>query len=1498
MKKQTTITYLKILLFAFCICAFSAATFSLKASAAVDLTFTIDTGASVTLKDADGDGYYDIGTADELYAFSVAVNSGNKSINGELTANVVINQNVLTADGELNGNGSNFRPWTQIGYYSSASDYVPYAGSFNGNGYTISGLYFNNNEISTVGLFGYVLDLGKITNVGVIDNYINGSHYVGGIVGDNYGTVTNCYNMGTIKGDTKSDGKIGGVVGENDGTVENCYNTGNVSSVNNSVGGVVGGNLGTITNCYNTGNISSTAGYVGGVAGTTTTSLSKMLNCYNTGNVSGENSIGGVVGSLINGSTVQNCYNVGTVRGASNYVGGVIGKIYKDKTVINCYYLNECAKDGNNVTQFGVGNETQGSVTWDIASQITSKTNKQFSSGEVCTGVGYHIGSNTANGFCDICSYIPANLNANGYYEIANAGQLFWFANHINTVDRTANAVLTADIDLENKPWTPIGFTDENSHNFRGVFDGQNHTIKGLYVEGGRAGLGFFGEVRTGTVKNFTIYGEVVVNTEVNYVGGVIGSACGLNGENNLERNGATIQNITSYVNLTAKKHGVGMIGGFVGYANHESLIENCSWFGTFDAGIYRVDSGAGGFIGKIQENSSKVTIRNCGAYGTIKTNYAKNSYNSESIIYMGGFLSFSNTKAQTVLENCLFAGKFERGANLTDKAELAAFGTLTSVKSIKNCYYLGDDGLAAVHSGSTIKPEHENIEIINVTNEQLLSGEIAYKLGEAFGQTLTGENRQSYPVLGGETVYYGYAYCNATEMTYANSPLAETTGVHSYDNGFCINCDTYESATDLDSDGYYEIDNAGKLYWFAAQVVGGNTAINGKLTANIVVNENVLAADGTLNGDGSNFRAWTPIANGKYSNQYAGSFDGNGFTVSGLYFNDNETNYVGLFGSVSGGTVKNVGVVDSYISGKNYVGGVVGYSMNGTVESSYNTSTVESSEDYVGGVVGYFMNGTVKDSYNTGTVTGSRYVGGVIGENYGTVTDCYNTGSVSGNGSYVGGVMGENSNTVTNCYNTGNVVSNSSRIGGVMGYNDYSGTVTNCYNTGSVSGNSVGGVIGENSGTVTNCYNTGSVSGNSVGGVIGENRGTVTNCYNTGNVVSSNRVGDVVYYNYTTGTVTNCYYLADSETDNFDGTTYKKADQFASGEVAYLLQNNPTEQVWGQNIGTDAYPVLGGSIVYMNRIGGCTEATYIYEYSNTQKDATTTHAWNEGVITTNPTCSTIGTKTFTCTHNSEHTKTEDVAIDEDAHVWNEGVVTTNPTCSTIGTKTFTCTHNSEHTKTEDVAIDEDAHVWNEGVVTTNPTCSTVGTKTFTCTHNSEHTKTEDVAIDEDAHTWNEGVVTTNPTCSTVGTKTFTCTHNSEHTKTEDVAIDEDAHVWNEGVITTNPTCSTVGTKTFTCTHNSEHTKTEDVAIDEDAHDYGDWVITENPTATQKGSKTKTCACGHSITEEIPPTGEKPSGSSKGCGSAIDGTAVCAFALLFAVTAIILNKKRKEDQSV
>ncbi|MBQ9785638.1 MAG: hypothetical protein IJW29_09055, partial [Clostridia bacterium] len=498
-------------------------------------------------------------------------------------------QSAVTSDVDL----SELRVWTPI----ANGNYWLENSIFDGQGYTVSGL-FTLQESDYVGLFA-TIKAATLRNVTVCDSLLYGTNRVGAVVG--------YANVGCV--------------------IENCHNTATVLGTSGQTGGIVGGSYGT-----------------------------NVTACSNSGTVSGTSNVGGVVGYNSSAGTIQSSYSTGTVSGTSN-VGGVVGD-NNESTVQSCYYLTGTAAggiDGADAAGQAEVKTAEQFASGEVAHLLGSAWGQNIDNGKENEGYpvlggtkvyrGYescgdtepkytndenisdekpaHSGGNatcTTPGACTVCgteyldpnnheyeknngiccdTYQTAEQNESGYYEIGNTGQLFWFANHVNTMDRTASAVLTADIDLENRPWTPIGATGEDSNNFRGVFDGQNHTIKGLYVEGGRAGLGFFGEVRTGTVKNFTIYGEVVVNTEVDYVGGVIGSICGVNGETDLERNGAIIQNITSYVNLTAKAHGVGMIGGFVGYANHQSLIENCSWYGTFDAGIYRVDSGAGGFIGK-----------------------------------------------------------------------------------------------------------------------------------------------------------------------------------------------------------------------------------------------------------------------------------------------------------------------------------------------------------------------------------------------------------------------------------------------------------------------------------------------------------------------------------------------------------------------------------------------------------------------------------------------------------------------------------------------------------------------------------------------------------------------------------------------------------------------------------------------------------------------------------------------------------------------------------
>ena len=342
----------------------------------------------------------------------------------------------------------------------------------------------------------------------------------------------------------------------------------------------------------------------------------------------------------------------------------------------------------------------------------------------------------------------------------------------------------------------------------------------------------------------------------------------------------------------------------------------------------------------------------------------------------------------------------------------------------------------------------------------------------------------------------------------------------------------------------------------------GKNLSANAILTANIIVNTGVLDANKNLVSK-SDLTEWKPI--GDRWSSYTGTFDGQGYTISGLYFNNPTSSYVGLFGSIgANGKISNVGVLDSYFQ----------FSALG---------------------------------------------GGVCGVNYGTVRDCRNTGSVRGFGS-IGGVCGlnEKGGIIENSFNEGTVSGtgdNVQQVGGVCGYNN--GTIKSCYNTASVSGqNSVGGVCGFNSsGIITNCFNEGTVSGQTfVGGVCGNGCGvTTTNCFNGGIVSGQSHVSGVCGYdNNYDGTLTNCYYLSDTAKGGINGKDVsgkaegKSIEQFKSGEVAYLLNGSTSEGelAWYQKLGTDAYPVLTatkGNTVYNGSFRYCDNTAASYSNSTSE---------------------------------------------------------------------------------------------------------------------------------------------------------------------------------------------------------------------------------------------------------------------------------------------------------
>ena len=801
-------------------------------------------------------------------------------------------------------------------------------------------------------------------------------------------------------------------------------------------------------------------------------------------------------------------------------------------------------------------------------------------------------------------------------YQIGSAEQLAKFRDKVNSGETDASAVLTDDINLNpnmdisedgtvttgNEPdrWIPIGNED---HRYTGTFDGDGHTIRGLYINDSTADdQGLFGYVGTGgTVKDLTVSGSVKGD---DYVGGVvgyndegrvenchnIGSVSGERYVGGVVGYNSSIGNVKNCYNtgkVIGSGNSVGGVGGVVGY--NRGSVENCHNTGTVTVTGTGTDYYVGGVVGY---NGSSSTVENC--YNTGKVS-GPDSGNISGYSYVGGVVGLN----RGTVENCYNTGTVSSNSNTSDVGGVVGCngGTVDNGGTVENCY---NTGKVTGISGNRYVGGVVGYNISSVTNCYFLkdtagSGIGSGKPSEENVKSLTAEEFKNTDSF--------------IDWDFGSDGIWETNTTL----GRPVLTSNHED--DGSKDHPYEIFTATQLENFRDLVNRGGAGA--RAHAKLMNDINLKDVCGESN-------SWIPIGN--FINSYEGTFDGNGKTISGLYIGSSGVDYKGLFGRVNGGTVQDLTVSGS-VSGHWYVGGVVGYNNGGTVTGctfsvsgnvsgdwhvggvvGYNNggtvtgcifsgSGSVSGNRYVGGVVGYNSSGTVTNCAFSGTVTGI-YVGGVVGENSGSngsVEKCHNTGSVNGNVNSVGGVVGNNEASVENCTNTGSVNGSaaSSNVVGVVGLNR--GSVENCYNTVSVSGDwYVGGVVGRSDGSVKNCTNTGSVNGSAassnVGGVVGQNfGGTVENCYNTGEVSGKISVGGVVGDNSGIGSVTNCYFLQTDDVNenlpgigNGSGDAAEKDDTaFHSGEVAWRLQDGQADgssQVWGQNLMNepkDNYPQL-----------------------------------------------------------------------------------------------------------------------------------------------------------------------------------------------------------------------------------------------------------------------------------------------------------------------------------
>ena len=1029
---------------------------------------------------------YTLDTMEKIYGFAVISGSDNfKDKTIKLGANIDVNPG-----------------WT-AGSSAPANEWIPissFAGTFDGNGKTISGIYVNTST-TNAGMFAVTANTSTVKNLKLVNSYFYSdadNARLGSVVGNLGGTLDTVYSSAIVEGTMD---QIGGLVGvsndltnKSEGimTITNCWFDGTVKVANKEaqlayVGGVVGGVIqGTLNmdNCLNTGEISytydkmpkgtvrtgvATGGLVGGVmngvrkdTGKGTPSTLNISDSLNAGSVHAQTSAGEEhphndgVRSVLGYTTAGTVTIKGNVYATSESAPGTI------------HYNNDRARVTGSVNTLAEAT-LLGTKGYTFT---TLNFNKYWSARSAdVPALKSFVGAGTSltNAWRPDTNWTGSGTKTNPYV-ISTIAELYGFAKEVNGGNNFAGKYLelgasidvnkgwTASATIPDYVWNPIGNTLANA--FQGTFDGKGYEIKGIYVNTSSAGAGLFGHTRNSVIKNFSLK--------------------------------------NSYINSTAPSNGA-YVGSIIGYG--EGKIENI----YSNATIVSAGSQVAGIVGRVQEGNKAeegpdtlCEITNCWYDGSITVNNADSKY-------VGGLAGFV-IYGELVLDNCLFTGDitatFNGAANVTQHnyvvGGFVGQDNAASSVEIKNSLNAGSittnsntgTEIKALRAGSVMGYVRKGLTLENV-----------YVTSECYDKTIESSHDKAKqtgaPIAMWESSFLGtkgYTYTKLDFDSYWSARNGEVPALTTFvGNGMDIST-VWRLDTDWAGSGTagnpYVISTIGELYGLASEVNGGNT-FAGKfveLGATIDLNKGWTA------GKTAPENIWTPIGT-SLANAFQGTFDGKGYEIKGVYVDSNTTG-AGLFGYTRNSTIKNFSLKNSYFHSsatQASMGSIIGYG-EGKLENIYSNAIIESAGTQVAGFVGRVQEGNTKpEGPNTlceitncwydGTITvesaASMYTGGFTGfVIYGEVRldNCLFTGDITAtfNGpenttklNYaVGGLVAqdntESSVKITNSLNAGTITVGSStasnvqalRIGSVMGYVRNSLTLENvyvtseCYNT------------------------------------------------------------------------------------------------------------------------------------------------------------------------------------------------------------------------------------------------------------------------------------------------------------------------------------------------------------------------------------------------------------------------------------------------------------------
>ncbi|MBU1114002.1 MAG: hypothetical protein KKF21_16595, partial [Bacteroidetes bacterium] len=990
---------------------------------------------------------------------------------------------------------------TKEGFVPIGTSSAPFRGYFDGQNYTINGLYINRSGTNAIGLFGYTNSSSYyIKNVKLTTVNIKGNNSVGGIIGSNaYTPIENCSVTGDIYGYGNS---VGGVAGENyNATITSCYSTADVTGVEstgglvglnaqtsgntalieksyyagvtvdgkgNFVGGLVGkNNDGTITECFSTGNVLSIATYVAGLAGVNNGSDSHISNSYSKvslyrygGGALTTYYYGAFVGRNYSG-TIENCYSTGSItfddgNGTTPTNAGFVGDSYNGIETNN-FWDNDVS---NQSTATGATSATtaemKNSATfisggWDFVTETTNGLNNYWDDDVTEAINGGYMPLAWQAGTDGILNGTPSGTGTSGDpYLIATLDNLIWITQNTDRWEeyfkQTANIDASSTVTLNSGAGlVPIGNTTTQ---FTGFYDGQNYSISNLTINRPATQyVGLFGYT-SGSAEISDLNLLAVSITGDDYVGGLVGYAYG---------------NLITNCSVAGSVTGDDYTGGLIG-ANSDNTVTNSYSTANVTGGDY-----VGGLIG--WEFSS-----------TIRANYATGSVSSSSND-AGGLIGYAEA---STISNCYSKGNVTRsiGTSTNFGAFIGQVSSDGGASSISHSYSIG----SVYYTGTTAPTDKGFVGYDNTTGgantytNNLWDNDASNQstaTGATSKTTVEMKDYRTYTTAGWD---FNYETTNGSNSYWDDDQLGTVNSFYPilyWQAG--ANDETYgqPSLGDGTEGNPYQISTLNNLYWLSK-----NTSVWSKY---FVQTQTIDASSTSTWHNGLGFE---PIGQAPkyFEGNWTGNFD-EVYIINALSINRPNENNVGFFGRTNYATIKYLEISHSDISGYEYVGSLVGnaadmtniqycFSTDGTVSgylatggliganyhvnifNSKNSSNVTGTGREAGGLVGYFAAGStsykISECSNTGSVSGTSYVGGLAGRNGGSAIEkSYSTGNVSGSSSLVGGFVGDNNSAITNCYSKGNVTRGSGatdeRYGSFAGIARNGSNFSYCYSTGSV---------------------------------------------------------------------------------------------------------------------------------------------------------------------------------------------------------------------------------------------------------------------------------------------------------------------------------------------------------------------------------------------------------------------------------------------------------------